>query len=89
MKGSTPDDPIECEGVEGEQKYIGSLRCPSGQPYDYRRIRAVPVRLSPEDILMVDEYEISCKCGQHSRKIYFDMYHGALMGRLGPRRKPI
>jgi hypothetical protein len=86
LKGFTPEDPIPCDGPKGEKGYIEALRCPLGAEYEYHRIRPVAVVNSQDKIMIVDEYLLNCRCPKrHSRRVYFDMYHGELMRKLRGR----
>jgi hypothetical protein len=90
-RGRSPNNPLLVFNPRGEQRFLRSVRCPSGQPFDFRRTgsrsgrcpepeahrRLMPISgddLDPREII-VDEYQLKCRCGEHAGTLYFDMYH--------------
>ena len=86
--GFSADEPILCNGPQGEHEYIASLRCPAGHPLEGRRLGSFrgkctdPARHvthfeheKPGESCLVDNYAVTCTGGEFSCHLFFDMYH--------------
>ena len=83
MKGSSIDNPIQCDGPWGLEEYVESLRCSSGRQYSYK-YKAISVETEPGKVIALAECKLSCKCGKHFMTLYFDTNHGPRIRRLFP-----
>jgi hypothetical protein len=86
--GFAPHDPILCDGPAGEREFISRLRCSNGHALRGPRVGSFGGKCPdpahhegfgsndrPEDLCLVDGYDLKCEGGEHACFLYFDMYH--------------
>ena len=96
--GATPSDPILCDQPIGERLYIATLRCPgghrlvgsrrgsmSGKCSDPRHHVSLFADEKPDEVCIVDCYDLVCEGGEYSCALYFDMYHPGAPPQPAPR----
>jgi hypothetical protein len=96
--GYTAQTPILCHEPVGERIYLHGLRCPNGHPFSANRLGSMsgicPNPRSHRDLLpefsslpgcIVDKYELECQEGEHTCKLFFDMYHPDAPPQPAPR----
>lgn len=65
--GSSPENPIPVNGIDGEEAYLSSLWCACGNPMTWERRGSLGERHT-------DHFQGMCSCGRE-RTLYLNMYN--------------
>ena len=64
-------NPIKCDGVKGEQEYLGRVLCPDNKAVLYLRIGSTRLKSGGH---VIDRYKLTCEDQSHEITVYMDMY---------------
>jgi hypothetical protein len=74
-------NPIRCYGPEGEEAYLGRLRCPSGRRPSFTRLGSEGE--GPYETV-IDNFAVSCPEWSAPKQVFMDMYHDRTLESRAP-----